>query len=374
MLLPKLYKRTNTGAIQEWQVEVDGIEIVTTYGQVGGKLQTTTDQVKAGKNQGRKNETDQEEQAQKEANSQWLKKKKAGYVESLKDAESGKVDSVIEGGILPMLAKVYEDHSSKIAGERVAVQPKLDGGRMICVIDNLGEVTLWTRTRKRVTSMGHIELKIRQIAKSKNWKNLILDGEVYCHSLRSEFEKLMSAFRKEKTSEESRRLQYHVYDLVSDKCFEKRIEFLKDLPSIGGGLIHLVPTEFVDTESQVKFMLDRWIGYGYEGAMVRRLGIGYENKRSDQLLKLKTFSDAEFIITGVQEGRGKLQGHAGNFLCKTKSGKEFGVKLSGETGRLKKIFDNSSDYIGQMLTVKYQGLTGDGIPRFPVGLRIREDL
>ena len=86
--LKKLYKRNANGAIQEWLIGVEGTTIVTAYGQVGGKIQTTSDSVKSGKNLGRKNATDRETQAQMEAQAQWVKKKKAGYVESLKDEVS----------------------------------------------------------------------------------------------------------------------------------------------------------------------------------------------------------------------------------------------------------------------------------------------
>src|SRR5690606_25900914 len=118
----------------------------------GGAMQTTSESIKSGKNQGRKNETGAEEQAQKEAKSRWDKKKKSGYVGSITAAEQGALGDEIEGGIVPMLAKVYEEHSMKLKGREVAVQPKLDGGRMIAVIDRDGAVSLWTRTRKRIYS------------------------------------------------------------------------------------------------------------------------------------------------------------------------------------------------------------------------------
>lgn len=371
--LPVLFKKTATGAIQKWMIGVEGTTIVTIYGQVGGAIQTTRDLIKSGKNQGRKNETAAEEQATKEAFSRWEKKKKSGYVISIAAAKAGEVDEIIEGGASPMLAKVYQDYENKISG-RVAIQPKLDGARMICVIGNRGEVSLWTRTRKRIYSMEHIEESVAELAYKRSWRNMVLDGEAYNHDLKNSFEKLMSAFRKDNPTPEAQKLEYHVYDVMSDECFSMRSKILGDINLYGGRHIWAVETHFVEGKDRIKEYYKKWVEMGYEGAMVRLLGEGYKNKRSGQLLKLKEFLDAEFIIIGVEEGRGKLAGHAGNFICKTKSGKEFGVKMSGETSFLKTIFDNQEEYIGQLLTVKYQGLTSDGIPRFPVGLRIREDI
>lgn len=370
-----LFKKTSTGAIQQWEVIVTGTDITTVYGQVGGKLQKTTDPIKSGKNIGRENETAPEEQAVKEAKSLWLKKKKAGYVESLKDAESGKTDDIIEGGITPMLAKVYEEHFHKIkwsSGE-VYVQPKLDGIRCIAIHED-GEVTLWTRTRKRITSCPHIEEGVAEFLFGRPGKT-ILDGELYSSKLSSDFEKIVSAVRKKKSSKEALQISYHVYDLVEDKPFADRISTLELWDShmqVQG--IEVVDTHPVSTPDTVKFMADQFIEFGYEGAMVRHSGRSYEYKRTDQLLKVKTFEDAEFKIVGIEEGGGKLSGHAGSFICVNSKGKKFGAKLVGSTARLKVIFENPDKYIGKMLTVKYQGMTNEGIPRFPVGLRIRDDL
>lgn len=182
---PILYKRTATGAIQQWVISVKGTTIVTTFGQVDGAMQTTKDLVKSGKNQGRKNETGAEEQAMKEAQSRWEKKKKSGYVGSIPEAERGEVDKIIEGGIDPMLAKVFAEHRDKLKYP-VMVQPKLDGARMICVVKD-GNVSLWTRTRKRITSMAHIEKQIKELVDKLGISDITLDGEAYNHNMKDNF-------------------------------------------------------------------------------------------------------------------------------------------------------------------------------------------
>lgn len=373
--LPILFKKTSTGAIQQWQISVEGTTIVTVYGQVGGKLQTTKDLIKMGKNQGKKNETDPKMQAKKEAESQWTKKKKAGYVENLKDAESGKTDSIIEGGVVPMLAKVFEEHESKVKFP-VAVQPKLDGHRCIAIVNKDGSVSLWTRTRKRITSVPHIEERLSKIIKSGKLpiKSAILDGELYTHKYKDDFEKITSAARKKEATKESEEIQYHIYDIVSDSCFRERLSLISDIELMGGNEVSIVQTIFVETYEQMLGAYRIFIDGGYEGMMIRLLGMGYQNKRTHQLLKVKEFYDGEFKIIGMEEGRGKLSGHIGSFICKTKEGKEFKAKMSGDTKKLKELFDGTDWYIGEYLTVQFQGKTADGIPRFPVGIRIREDL
>lgn len=369
MKFKTLYKKTATGAIQQWDIEVNSRTILTNFGQVGGKFQSTTDVIKAGKSEGKKNATTAEEQARKEAKSRWEKKKKSGYVESLKGASKGEVDAIIEGGALPMLAKKFEDHYEELVYP-VLVQPKLDGGRMTAIFDSKGKVSLWTRTRKRITSVPHIERYLERL----ELKNTNLDGELYNHNLKSDFEKLMSAARKKSPSPESAKLEFHVYDVMLDTGFEYRLKQLYDMLEMAIPPIHIVETHTANNILEVQDFYDTFMAKGYEGAMVRQLGQNYQGKRTSQLLKMKSFKDAEFEIVALEEGRGKLAGHCGAFRCKTKRGDEFSVKMSGELTKLKEYWENGYDYIGRKLTVKYQDLTAYGIPRFPVGVRIREDL
>lgn len=87
--LKKLFKRTSIGRTQQWLIGVDDTTIVTLFGQVGGKLQHRSRPAKLGKLLERRSATGPDTLAQEEARSLWKKKKKAGYVENLKDAESG---------------------------------------------------------------------------------------------------------------------------------------------------------------------------------------------------------------------------------------------------------------------------------------------
>ena len=138
----------------------------------------------------------------------------------------------------------------------------------------------------------------------------------------------------------------------------------------------LVDTCRVDGESALLSAFEDYRALGYEGAMVRNAEGAYESHpthRSGDLQKIKEFDDAEWPIIGIKEGKGKLAGHA-IFTCRTQDGSEFDVKLVGDSSALREYFENPGKAIGKLLTVQYQGLTGkSGVPRFPVGLRVRED-
>jgi DNA ligase-1 len=383
--MPRLYKKTNTGAIQYWDIFAQSKtlisadspiapevgEIVTVYGQLNtDKPQITKDIVSEGKNYGKKNETSAYEQAVKETKSKWEKQKKKGYVESEESAQAQEVDQeLVQGGIFPMLAQSYSKHSSKIKWP-CYVQPKLDGIRCIAVVQN-GKATLWSRTRKQITSMPHI---IQQL--EENFTDIILDGELYNHKLKSDFEKIVSLVRQEEPAEGCGVVQYHVYDMVSDKIFaDRNDDLIAQLSTADWNIIIPVQTGMVQTEEQVSEMFAEMTNQGYEGVMLRNGDSLYEqNKRSYGLQKVKEFQDDEFDIIGIEEGRGKLAGHVGAFMCSTKDGKEFLAKMSGSLDNLKRFFNDESLWRGKKLTVQYQGLTGaNGLPRFPVGLRIREE-
>ena len=378
-LWPKLYKKTSTGAIQEWTIGVRGhpdwfpaVVIYTWHGQVDGKIQEDTDRIEKGKNVGKANETSPEQQGIAEAQAKWEKKKKSGYVENLTSAKNDELDDLIEGGVLPMLAHTFEKQGHKIKYP-CHVQPKLDGLRMIAILKD-GKCTLWSRTRKPITSCPHIVSEIEKHFK----EDIVLDGEAYSHKFKDNFEHIVHLVRQETPDAQCTDVEYHVYDTISDDTFAKRNFNLNEAFNSKGKswskYLVLVDTGLVDEESEVSEWFQTYTKQGYEGAMLRNSNGLYVNKRSSDLIKVKEMQDAEFEIIGVEEGRGKLSGHVGAFVCKTKDGQEFKAKPAGATERLREYFLDSSLWEGRELVVQYQALTSYGIPRFPVGLRLKEQI
>lgn len=366
---PTLYSLNSNGSIQQWTIGVCENKILKEYGQCGGKLQTGEDTIEQGKNTGKANETTPESQAIAEAQSQWEKKLKSGYCKTESEARQGKVDKeFVTGGVEPMLAKIFKDHESKIVYEAFS-QPKLDGHRCICIVSN-GICTLWSRTRKPINSVPHI---VDAIEKTFPDTNITLDGELYNHEYKNRFEEITSFIRQQTPKPGCEIVKYYVYDLVDDTLnFKQRTERINKIKFANDSIIK-VETR---TVNNVEELMDYFIqdkDAGYEGSMVRNFEGVYEHKRSYNLQKIKSANDAEFKIIGVEAGRGRMA-KCGVFICTTKEGNNFNCKMKGSLITLEEFLTNPKKIIGKMLTVQYQGVTNGNVPRFPVGIRIREDV
>lgn len=371
---PTLYKKSETGALVMWTITSEmnssgyGV-IVTRWGQKGGAFQETSDTITAGKNVGKKNETSAYQQAEAEAEARWKKQQKAKkYVDSPEAAMAGERSALVEGGVDVMLAHKYRDHAKKIVWPAYC-QPKLDGIRCIAIVRS-GKCTLWSRTRKLITGVPHISKWLEERFANKD---VVLDGELYNHDLKSDFEKITSFVRQVTPQPGHEIVQYHVYDVLLEEAdFHYRTTWLLlNLPS--NGLVRAVPTFKMQNEDEMLEYFSTCLADGWEGCMVRNSASMYEGKRSYGLQKVKEMQDAEFLIVGVEEGRGKMAGKA-IFNCRAGNGDPFAVKMKGSLDNLVQYVKDPSLAVGKLLTVQFQNLSVYGIPRFPVGLRIREDL
>ena len=115
---------------------------------------------------------------------------------------------------------------------------------------------------------------------------------------------------------------------------------------------------------------DYFVSKGYEGVILRVPNSVYENKRSKNLLKYKTFIDDEFKIIDIVEGTGNRTGMAGNLTLQMNNGKIFNAGIRGGEDYYKQLLIDKNKYIGKLATVRYQNLSVDGIPRFPVAVNI----
>ena len=88
----------------------------------------------------------------------------------------------------PMLAYPVSDKPIDYS-KPTFIQPKLDGVR--CVIQyDAGVVTAYSRTGKEWKNIEHIKLNLYRFF--DKYPNVILDGELYNHDLRDNFEKIIS--------------------------------------------------------------------------------------------------------------------------------------------------------------------------------------
>ncbi len=386
--LPTLYKRTSTGKIQQWTIYIDGDSYWVESGQTDGKLKVNKPTVAKPKNVGKSNETTPEEQALKEAQAKWDKKVERHYFEDIDDID--KVTFAVT------LAKSSEKQADKLEGEPVALSPKLDGVR--CYITKDGA---FSRTDKRFITTKYIEEELAPIFEQD--PNMVLDGELYNHDFKDNFNKIISLVRKTKESsitennwkEIDQYLRFHIFDCIPE--FQEKVDedseepvlnqlapywarmgHLESLQVFEGSMPHIRLVEQViipemDWEGEEFIdMRDNAIAAGYEGVMVRNINMPYEMKRSYMLQKVKRFLTEEFAIVGVEEGEGNRSGMMGKFILELPDGETFSANARGGYEYYKEIWDNPDKYIGKQATHRFMNYTPDGVPRGGAVIAIRD--
>jgi DNA ligase-1 len=361
MKLDTIYKKTKTGATQEWTIEVVGNKYRTHSGQVGGIITTNEWTICYGKNVGRANATTDKEQAILEAVAKRTKKLESGYFENIKHINKTQYFE-------PMLASKWEDSKDKIQYP-IFSQPKLDGIRCIVTKDGM-----FSRNGKPIISAPHIFKSLVPLFEDR--PDLIFDGELYCDKFANDFNKIVSLVKKTKPTdddlkESKKYIQYWIYDLPSNSGnFKKRFDELHNMcESWDGYILKLVGTDICDNEDDVMELYGEYVEQGYEGQILR-LDREYENKRSKFLLKHKSFIDEEYEILDVVEGEGNKTGQVGYMVFETADGKRFksNVKCTRDEGY--ELLESRSELIGKSATIKYFNLTPDLIPRFPYVINI----
>jgi ATP-dependent DNA ligase len=359
-----VYKKTSTGKIQQWRAWVEttatGFLMKVESGQTDGKLTETAGQVI---DEGKQKRSAQE-QAIFEANSKLSKKRDEAYFDTIEAAQT-------QVKLLPMLAHSFTKRKHNINYPAI-VQRKFDGVRCLARLNSDGTVTLMSRKGKEFAHLNHIKT---DVAANNSDTNLVIDGELYSDSLT--FQELVGLVKrvtlKPGNDEQMLEVSLRVYDCVelnNEADFTSRYETITEVTT-GAEYLSLVENVRVSTESEIHAAQARFVEEGYEGAMVRNLTGAYAiGKRSANLQKVKTFLDGEYPIIGYTDGTG---GETGCVIweCQTPDGQSFRVRPRGTQEDRKVLFQNGSDYIGQQLTVRYQELTDDGVPRFPVGIAIR---
>lgn len=352
-----IYKKTKADKVQEWTVEVEGNKYRTISGQTDGLKVTSEWTVCKAKNSGKANATSDEEQALKEAQALRKKKLERGYYEDINLID---VAQYFE----PMLAEKWEDRKDSIVYP-IYSQPKLDGIR--CIVKKDG---MWSRSGKKIVSAPHIFEDLKEHFDFD--PDFIFDGELYCDKLANDFNKIVSLVKKTKPTaedllESKNVIQYHIYDLPSHKApFVVRYLHLAKMRLPVSCV--LVRTDLVSNEQEVEDLYGQYVQLNYEGQMLRTNSL-YENKRSKNLLKHKTFTDEEYEILDICEGEGNRTGSVG-YMVFERNGERFksNVKCTFEEGV--EILQNRQKLIGKKATIKYFNLTPAGVPRFPYVINI----
>lgn len=395
---PLLSNKAKSGKSQYWSISVtqnaEGHGVISTkYGFVGGAEQVGEKIITEGKNVGKKNETSPFQQAVSEARASWNKKQTIGYAqEAVVSANAGSGagastsvaedagiaadrSAVIDVDIpLPMLAEKFQQRGKAIVFP-CFIQPKFDGTRTVglCGIPSC-KPCLYSRNRKTYPHLEHIQAVLRKLP-----SGLILDGEVFTKAL--PFQEIVGLVKKKTLLDEDKPkhalLEFHVYDVVdTTKTCEERLALLTGLFQKGfegaGTVLKLCPTEELASKEGLKAKHDEYVAAGFEGIMLRnKKGLYACKKRSAELQKYKEMMDDEYKIVGFYEGEGEEAGCV-VWECVTPEGRTFRCRPKGTHEERRAFFKDGASAIGKMLTVTYQELTTDGIPRFPIGTVIRD--
>lgn len=365
--LPLLYSLSSKGKVKQWGIKVYEREgeyhWISSHGYVGAKIVDEMSSAIKGKNIGKKNETSPEEQAISDASSKWRGKIDKNYSEQ---APTSIADFT---NIRPMLAHKWTERKHNISFP-CYVQPKFNGVRCLAIPEPNDEFKFMSRGGKEYTTLRHIEETLAAI--SGVIPGTPLDGEIFNPDM--SFQDITRAVKK--LRETTEQLQYWIYDVAdTTKTFEERLAILEEIADEipKNDCIVIAPTFLVENEEELmeyhrKFSLD------YEGTMIRNIhGMYVYDFRSTDLQKMKDFIDAEFPIVGAKAGTGSDAGTV-IFRCSTPDGKEFDVRPRGDRQYRRELLEDIKNILAQklQLTVRYQELSEDGIPIFPVGIVVRD--
>ena len=271
----------------------------------------------------------------------------------------------------PMLAHKFND--SRVDWSLpLYIQPKLDGVRCLFTKDGA-----YSRTGKEFMNVSHLRTTLLPFFRQH--PDVVLDGELYNHELKHDFEKIISLVRKQKPTADDRLeaqqlVQFHVYDYFDGVIYESyktRMQMLVT-SDIYDRHIKYVPAKLVDSYNYARDLHATFLSEGYEGSIIRLDGL-YKHGRSYDLMKFKDFSDTEATIIGYELGKGKRTGTLGKFIMLDDEGVEFGCPPGkGYSYKdLAEMLKNITDYIGKRATFTYFQRTQAGSYRHPLFKCIR---
>ncbi len=194
-----------------------------------------------------------------------------------------------------------------------------------------------------------------------------LDGELWMG--RGRFSETSGAVRKlEPVDAEWRQIRLMVFDLPASRApFSERVVQMKALVS-GSPYIAMIDQRRASSHDALMEQLDQVVANGGEGLMLHEGNSLYRAGRSDDVLKVKRYQDAEAVVVGHTEGNGKYEGQLGALIVERKDGRRFklGTGFSDDERA-------SPPNVGATVTYKHFGYTVTGLPRFASFMRVRSD-
>jgi len=375
-----------------WSIRVlerDGTGVIeTTHGYVDGKKQINEKVISTGKNIGKKNETTPLQQAVSEAKASWIKKKESGYSpigitdtvsditkgvatvdlddkgESDEGEDAGRGKGIDKDVPSPMLAHDFLKRGKAIKFPCFA-QRKYDGTRCVAMSGK----GLFSRNKKRYPHLDHIVAEINKLPST-----IILDGELYSDTLT--FQEIVGIVKREtlKEGDQEKQIQIklHVYDIINKAPYEERYANLQMLfNKYKFKHLVLVKSDICESEEAMKELHAQYVAENFEGLMLRNKAGLYKNSRAVDLQKFKAFETEEFKIVSYKEGEG-LETGCVIWICEAENGLHFACRPRGTREEREVLYSDGKKYVGKKLTVRYQEMTDSNLPRFPVGIAIRD--
>jgi ATP-dependent DNA ligase len=363
MQFPTLYKRTSTGAVQQWTIRVVANTYITESGQLGGVIKVSKPTACFGKNEGKANATTDDEQAAIEAQAKYDKQLKSKYKTDINE-----VDTITF--ISPTLASPLKKRKKPLVFPAY-IQVKYNG--VCCIIDK--EYGSRTRTGEIYYNIRHINRELKSFFDAN--PNVVLHGELYNYDLRENLNQLIelvAVTRKDKDItiplmfDSEQIVRYYVYDGYikgkESEPYHKRIKELHGLIA-AHGLQYVIPapTHTVMNKEEVAEFFDNSVADKQEGVILRMINAPYEHKRTVNILKYKVSETAEFLCTGFLEGTGNWVGIAKKAVMLLPNGKTLNCNIKGTQDFLREVMNNRHKYVNKYYITEFQNYSEYGIPQ-----------
>lgn len=374
--LTPLYKRNVNGVMLFWQISFDGVknEILMTHGHMDGKIRTDRSIVEMN-------------QSNRDIHEQSILDIKQKYKLKYRNECYRPAGESIPENKEPMLAATWNPDKTKLRYP-VAVQPKLDGERMIVKMGN-NELLYRKRSNREINHLKQIfDNELKKFIELIPY-NIELDGELYIHGLKlNQIQKIIK--NEINISEHVNKLIYYIFtfNIVDPLPFDKRNELLTSAWNsyiLEYGIpknFSILDTRICNNKNEIFTIHKYYIENNFEGTMIYKLANDannekyiaeslYKSGRSNNLLKHKDFFDEEGIVVGVHTNTGTVKGLV--FSIKIPNGKELDMELSMKESEKIIYMNDPKLAIGRKVTYKYQEYSEYEIPRFAVVKCFRDD-
>jgi ATP-dependent DNA ligase len=422
MEFPILYTTDSKDKERTWRCWVEEDTVFREHGLTEGK-KVQSERTFEGKNIGKKNEISAEQQALIEAEKEWINNvDKKGYLpsnndkkgqEMLKKIQKGKQENntninaselkvkknitrkkedteIVEDveGLIPQKCQVWEVDNNHNVLPKVAkyfkdefyVQPKLDGWRAAVRAQN-NNVIITSNSGKQYPFFASLRQLFSEWFKHINLNGLALDGELYCLNMDPlvRFSTVCSicGLARSQPHELEDLIQFHCFDVVDQsetltqkQRFKQLDIFFEKLPESCKSRIIRVKTDIIKMEDVKKYH-DEYVQEGFEGIVLRTFNNLYKcGKRNIELRKFKMFEDAEYEIVGTQLDKGVP---CENFVwtLRTEDDQQFNAKPTGTISQRLYWYEHRKEYVRCFMTIKFQELSKDGVPRFGIAKNFR---